>query len=406
MKIKYKPWKNLYPTIDEISTFWKSITKLLNKTNITFGVLWTMAVYIASNFDAIERIITVFTDALSFIKVFWHKTSYVLLTPIILLITFQAIKKYAQLKKHISLLQASSKYLSDSIQLNTIHVSHMRKVADRFNALVKYDSDNSLTIIQFLEKLEGIQNNDSTDGGNSLVEEDIQNNDSTDGGNSLVEEYFLKTSVNSVLTPSIIYWLFEKNLTRGFKRFLNDIINKAYNIIEQYTGYKVPIKIYLYKNTPSNTETDKIFLAFIDDNSFLSTGRIHEVININNTEYKKCINKMDSLVKEPTPLSGKTVFGIASRHIKNSAPNLYGYIEFDFSDYVNKEWSEQNLQDITESVNSIALAISENISYYMYMLDENLNDFHKQVHTQFNSLDSNKIPNFFECIYKNFEGDE
>ncbi len=389
MKIKYKPWKNLYPTIDEISTFWKSITKLLNKTNITFGVLWTMAVYIASNFDAIERIITVFTDALSFIKVFWHKTSYVLLTPIILLITFQAIKKYAQLKKHISLLQASSKYLSDSIQLNTIHVSHMRKVADRFNALVKYDSDNSLTIIQFLEKLEGIQNNDSTDGGNSLV-----------------EEYFLKTSVNSVLTPSIIYWLFEKNLTRGFKRFLNDIINKAYNIIEQYTGYKVPIKIYLYKNTPSNTETDKIFLAFIDDNSFLSTGRIHEVININNTEYKKCINKMDSLVKEPTPLSGKTVFGIASRHIKNSAPNLYGYIEFDFSDYVNKEWSEQNLQDITESVNSIALAISENISYYMYMLDENLNDFHKQVHTQFNSLDSNKIPNFFECIYKNFEGDE
>lgn len=389
MKIKYKPWKNLYPTIDEISTFWKSITKLLNKTNITFGVLWTMAVYIASNFDAIERIITVFTDALSFIKVFWHKTSYVLLTPIILLITFQAIKKYAQLKKHISLLQASSKYLSDSIQLNTIHVSHMRKVADRFNALVKYDSDNSLTIIQFLEKLE-----------------DIQNNDSTDGGSSLVEEYFLKTSVNSVLTPSIIYWLFEKNLTRGFKRFLNDIINKAYNIIEQYTGYKVPIKIYLYKNTPSNTETDKIFLAFIDDNSFLSTGRIHEVININNTEYKKCINKMDSLVKEPTPLSGKTVFGIASRHIKNSAPNLYGYIEFDFSDYVNKEWSEQNLQDITESVNSIALAISENISYYMYMLDENLNDFHKQVHTQFNSLDSNKIPNFFECIYKNFEGDE
>lgn len=389
MKIKYKPWKNLYPTIDEISTFWKSITKLLNKTNITFGVLWTMAVYIASNFDAIERIITVFTDALSFIKVFWHKTSYVLLTPIILLITFQAIKKYAQLKKHISLLQASSKYLSDSIQLNTIHVSHMRKVADRFNALVKYDSDNSLTIIQFLEKLEGIQNNDSTDGGNSLV-----------------EEYFLKTSVNSVLTPSIIYWLFEKNLTRGFKRFLNDIINKAYNIIEQYTGYKVPIKIYLYKNTPSNTETDKIFLAFVDDNSFLSTGRIHEVININNTEYKKCINKMDSLVKEPTPLSGKTVFGIASRHIKNSAPNLYGYIEFDFSDYVNKEWSEQNLQDITESVNSIALAISENISYYMYMLDENLNDFHKQVHTQFNSLDSNKIPNFFECIYKNFEGDE
>lgn len=130
------------------------------------------------------------------------------------------------------------------------------------------------------------------------------------------------------------------------------------------------------------------------------------MININNTEYKKCINKMDSLVKEPTPLSGKTVFGIASRHIKNSAPNLYGYIEFDFSDYVNKEWSEQNLQDITESVNSIALAISENISYYMYMLDENLNDFHKQVHTQFNSLDSNKIPNFFECIYKNFEGDE
>lgn len=389
MKIKYKPWKNLYPTIDEISIFWKSITKLLNKTNITFGVLWTMAVFIASNFDAIEKIITVFTDALSFIKVFWHKTSYVLLTPIILLITFQAIKKYAQLKKHISLLQASSKYLSDSIQLNTIHVSHMRKVADRFNALVKYDSDNSLTIIQFLEKLE-----------------DIQNNDSTDGGSSLVEEYFLKTSVNSVLTPSIIYWLFEKNLTRGFKRFLNDIINKAYNIIEQYTGYKVPIKIYLYKNTPSNTETDKIFLAFIDDNSFLSTGRIHEVININNTEYKKCINKMDSLVKEPTPLSGKTVFGIASRHIKNSAPNLYGYIEFDFSDYVNKEWSEQNLQDITESVNSIALAISENISYYMYMLDENLNDFHKQVHTQFNSLDSNKIPNFFECIYKNFEGDE
>ena len=389
MKIKYKPWKNLYPTIDEISIFWKSITKLLNKTNITFGVLWTMAVFIASNFDAIEKIITVFTDALSFIKVFWHKTSYVLLTPIILIITFQAIKKYAQLKKHISLLQASSKYLSDSIQLNTIHVSHMRKVADRFNALVKYDSDNSLTIIQFLEKLE-----------------DIQNNDSTDGGNSLVEEYFLKTSVNSVLTPSIIYWLFEKNLTRGFKRFLNDIINKAYNIIEQYTGYKVPIKIYLYKNTPSNTETDKIFLAFIDDNSFLSTGRIHEVININNTEYKKCINKMDSLVKEPTPLSGKTVFGIASRHIKNSAPNLYGYIEFDFSDYVNKEWSEQNLQDITESVNSIALAISENISYYMYMLDENLNDFHKQVHTQFNSLDSNKIPNFFECIYKNFEGDE
>lgn len=389
MKIKYKPWKNLYPTIDEISIFWKSITKLLNKTNITFGVLWTMAVFIASNFDAIEKIITVFTDALSFIKIFWHKTSYVLLTPIILLITFQAIKKYAQLKKHISLLQASSKYLSDSIQLNTIHVSHMRKVADRFNALVKYDSDNSLTIIQFLEKLE-----------------DIQNNDSTDGRNSLVEEYFLKTSVNSVLTPSIIYWLFEKNLTRGFKRFLNDIINKAYNIIEQYTGYKVPIKIYLYKNTPSNTETDKIFLAFIDDNSFLSTGRIHEVININNTEYKKCINKMDSLVKEPTPLSGKTVFGIASRHIKNSAPNLYGYIEFDFSDYVNKEWSEQNLQDITESVNSIALAISENISYYMYMLDENLNDFHKQVHTQFNSLDSNKIPNFFECIYKNFEGDE
>ena len=389
MKIKYKPWKNLYPTIDEISIFWKSITKLLNKTNITFGVLWTMAVFIASNFDAIEKIITVFTDALSFIEVFWHKTSYVLLTPIILLITFQAIKKYAQLKKHISLLQASSKYLSDSIQLNTIHVSHMRKVADRFNALVKYDSDNSLTIIQFLEKLE-----------------DIQNNDSTDGGSSLVEEYFLKTSVNSVLTPSIIYWLFEKNLTRGFKRFLNDIINKAYNIIEQYTGYKVPIKIYLYKNTPSNTETDKIFLAFIDDNSFLSTGRIHEVININNTEYKKCINKMDSLVKEPTPLSGKTVFGIASRHIKNSAPNLYGYIEFDFSDYVNKEWSEQNLQDITESVNSIALAISENISYYMYMLDENLNDFHKQVHTQFNSLDSNKIPNFFECIYKNFEGDE
>ena len=389
MKIKYKPWKNLYPTIDEISIFWKSITKLLNKTNITVGVLWTMAVFIASNFDAIEKIITVFTDALSFIKVFWHKTSYVLLTPILLLITFQAIKKYAQLKKHISLLQASSKYLSDSIQLNTIHVSHMRKVADRFNALVKYDSDNSLTIIQFLEKLE-----------------DIQNNDSTDGGNSLVEEYFLKTSVNSVLTPSIIYWLFEKNLTRGFKRFLNDIINKAYNIIEQYTGYKVPIKIYLYKNTPSNTETDKIFLAFIDDNSFLSTGRIHEVININNTEYKKCINKMDSLVKEPTPLSGKTVFGIASRHIKNSAPNLYGYIEFDFSDYVNKEWSEQNLQDITESVNSIALAISENISYYMYMLDENLNDFHKQVHTQFNSLDSNKIPNFFECIYKNFEGDE
>lgn len=325
MKIKYKPWKNLYPTIDEISIFWKSITKLLNKTNITFGVLWTMAVFIASNFDAIEKIITVFTDALSFIKVFWHKTSYVLLTPIILIITFQAIKKYAQLKKHISLLQASSKYLSDSIQLNTIHVSHMRKVADRFNALVKYDSDNSLTIIQFLEKLE-----------------DIQNNDSTDGGNSLVEEYFLKTSVNSVLTPSIIYWLFEKNLTRGFKRFLNDIINKAYNIIEQYTGYKVPIKIYLYKNTPSNTETDKIFLAFIDDNSFLSTGRIHEVININNTEYKKCINKMDSLVKEPTPLSGKTVFGIASRHIKNSAPNLYGYIEFDFSDYVNKELSEQN----------------------------------------------------------------
>lgn len=389
MKIKYKPWKNLYPTIDEISIFWKSITKLLNKTNITFGVLWTMAVFIASNFDAIEKVITVFTDALSFIKVFWHKTSYVLLTPIILLITFQAIKKYAQLKKHISLLQASSKYLSDSIQLNTIHVSHMRKVADRFNALVKYDSDNSLTIIQFLEKLE-----------------DIQNNDSTDGRNSLVEEYFLKTSVNSVLTPSIIYWLFEKNLTRGFKRFLNDIINKAYNIIEQYTGYKVPIKIYLYKNTPSNTETDKIFLAFIDDNSFLSTGRIHEVININNTEYKKCINKMDSLVEEPTPLSGKTVFGIASRHIKNSAPNLYGYIEFDFSDYVNKEWSEQNLQDITESVNSIALAISENISYYMYMLDENLNDFHKQVHTQFNSLDSNKIPNFFECIYKNFEGDE
>jgi hypothetical protein len=389
MKIKYKPWKNLYPTIDEISIFWKSITKLLNKTNITVGVLWTMAVFIASNFDAIEKIITVFTDALSFIEVFWHKTSYVLLTPIILLITFQAIKKYAQLKKHISLLQASSKYLSDSIQLNTIHVSHMRKVADRFNALVKYDSDNSLTIIQFLEKLE-----------------DIQNNDSTDGRNSLVEEYFLKTSVNSVLTPSIIYWLFEKNLTRGFKRFLNDIINKAYNIIEQYTGYKVPIKIYLYKNTPSNTETDKIFLAFIDDNSFLSTGRIHEVININNTEYKKCINKMDSLVKEPTPLSGKTVFGIASRHIKNSAPNLYGYIEFDFSDYVNKEWSEQNLQDITESVNSIALAISENISYYMYMLDENLNDFHKQVHTQFNSLDSNKIPNFFECIYKNFEGDE
>ena len=40
------------------------------------------------------------------------------------------------------------------------------------------------------------------------------------------------------------------------------------------------------------------------------------------------------------------------------------------------------------------------------MLDENLNDFHKQVHTQFNSLDLNKIPNFFECIYKNFEGDE
>ena len=62
-------------------------------------------------------------------------------------------------------------------------------------------------------------------------------------------------------------------------------------------------------------------------------------------------------------------------------PNLYGYIEFDFSDYVNKEWSEQNLQDITESVNSIALAISENIRYYTYMLDENLNDFHKQVHT-------------------------
>lgn len=42
----------------------------------------------------------------------------------------------------------------------------------------------------------------------------------------------------------------------------------------------------------------------------------------------------------------------------------------------------------------------------MYMLDDNLNDFHKQVDTQFNSLDSNKIPNFFECIYKNFEGDE
>ena len=90
----------------------------------------------------------------------------------------------------------------------------------------------------------------------------------------------------------------------------------------------------------------------------------------------------------------------------NSAPNLYRYIESDFSDYVNKEWSEQNLQDITESVNSIALAISENISYYVYMLDENLNDFYKQVHTQFNSLDSNKIPNFFECIYKNFKGDE
>lgn len=99
MKIKNKPWKNLYPTIDEISTFWKSITKLLNKTNITFGVLWTVAVYIASNFDEIERIITALTDSLSFIKVFWHKTGYILLAPIILLIIFQAIKKYAQLKK-------------------------------------------------------------------------------------------------------------------------------------------------------------------------------------------------------------------------------------------------------------------------------------------------------------------
>ena len=69
---------------------------------------------------------------------------------------------------------------------------------------------------------------------------------------------------------------------------------------------------------------------------------------------------------------------------------------------MNKEWSEQNSQDITESVNSIALAISESIRYYTYMLDKNLSNFYKQVHTQFNSLDSNKIPNFFECIYKNF----
>ncbi|HEL2042229.1 TPA: hypothetical protein TY419_000013 [Streptococcus suis] len=384
MKIKYKPWKNLYPTIDEVSIFWVSITRLLNKNNITLGIIWAIAVYIASNVNEINEILKALKVALDAMKVFLDKYSYILLAPTILII-FQAIKKYAQLKKHISLLQASTKYLSDSIQLNTIHVSHMRKVSDRFSALVKYSSEDSLTIIQFLEQLD---------------------KNSTDSERSLVEEYFLQTSVNSVLTPDTIYWLFEKNLTRGFKRFLNDIVNKAYNIIKQYTGYDVTIKIYLYVNVPNNTKTDKIFLAFIDDSSFLSEGRAHDVININNTEYEQCSNKIESFTPNFTPLSDKTIFGIVSKHIKNSTPNLYGYIEFDFSDYLNKEWSEQNLQDITESVNSIALAISENISYYMYMLDENLKDFHKFVHSKLNSPDSNQIPNFFEIIYKNFEGDQ
>ena len=124
MKIKYKPWKNLYPTIDEVSIFWVSITRLLNKNNITLGIIWAIAVYIASNVNEINEVLKALKVALDAMKVFLDKYRYILFAPTILII-FQAIKKYAQLKKHISLLQASTKYLSDSIQLNTIHVSQM-----------------------------------------------------------------------------------------------------------------------------------------------------------------------------------------------------------------------------------------------------------------------------------------
>lgn len=302
------------------------------------------------------------------------------------------VKKWNEAIKKNRMLSDFSQYHSRITQSFIIQLSHIQKSKKTF-------IDIAERLHRYYEKFEETINDiDATEG--KLYNKNIHTRKKSDQLKlledfiDLVGETSIDLYSNTQLLSDQIISAFDKTICKGFKRFLKDIISKNIKAIEIVAQSNVSACLYLYKNdVRTSSKVNYIYVAFVDDNLFYEEGNRNRnnLLDFASTEFYGLTTEKQRFLR-----NNSLIVELKSDNISNGVNDTYGYLKFNFSEYIKSKEKVIDEQALLHIISPMNLVISELISYNMNQMCEAMASIRQQVpSTKTSEFD------FLETIHKN-----